>query len=194
MYLREDGSLDWVVSEQNVYSDEADQTERAAEESCYVEAIARDEHPLATSFRGLGGTNVRTRVLRDTRPYHVMVDAQFSSLSDLVDRALTGVPHHVELTTDDGVTTWRLWADVLEGGESSGSEGESDDCATGGLSDALDALSIRLVSGRFTNAVGFTIESADRVSIDKASLDDHEKKDPGHMGLSLSWTSRPPAS
>jgi len=197
IYLRQDGSLDWVVSERNVRSDEADATKRAAEETGYLNAIVRDEHDVAQQFRTLGGANVRTRLLRDTRPYDVTIDSQFSSLSDLVGRALTacGVPHRVDLAQDAGVTTWQLWADVGEDGENA-TESDSNDCesAIGGLSDAL-TLTIVLESGQFTHAVGFTLNGSDTASIDEAATHaDALKKNHGQVVFSLSWRDRAPVS
>ena len=192
VYLRQDGSLDWFVSERNVRSDEADAAKRAREETVYLDAIGRDEHDVAKWFRRLGGANVRTRLLRDTRPYTVVVDAQFNSLSDLVGRPLTacGVPHHVDLTKDGGVTTWRLWADVGEDGGNV-SQTESDDCGTDvdGLADALP-FTIVLESGQFTHAEGFTLEGSDTARIDEAATNpDALKQNRGQVVFSLSWTS-----
>jgi hypothetical protein len=195
IYLRQDGSLDWVVSERNVRSDEADATKRAAEETGYLDAIVRDEHDVAQQFRMLGGTNVRTRLLRDTRPYHAMIDGQFISLSDLVGRALTacGVPHRIELTQDGGVTTWRLWADVGEDGEHA-TESDSEDCeaAVGGLSDAA-TFTIMLESGRFTDAFGFTLKDSDTAIMDEAATNSATlEKNRGQVVFSLSWRDDPP--
>lgn len=194
IYLRQDGSLDWVVSERNVRSDEADATKRAKEESGYLDAVALDDHDVAQSFRVLGGADIRARVQRESRPYEVTTDARFRSLGDLARLVLTvcGVPHRVDLTTDNGVTTWRMWADPGKDGENV-TEGDSDECARafGGLAD-WDSFSIRLESGQFTNAVGFKIENSDTAIIDEAATRAQEKGS-GQLVLSLSWTSRSPA-
>ena len=68
IYLRTDGSFDWVVLERHVRSDESDAAKREAEEFGYVDGVARDRHPVAEAFRALGGQDVRTRLLRDTTP------------------------------------------------------------------------------------------------------------------------------
>ena len=86
IYLRQDGSLDWVVLEQNVRSDDADAATRAAEEAAYVDDVARGEHGVADAFLDLGAHDVSIRWLRDSRPYALMIDARFDSLAGLFDR------------------------------------------------------------------------------------------------------------
>jgi len=189
MYLYPDGSLDWVVLERHVRSDESDAAKRAAEEFGYVDAVANDRHSVAQGLRALGGTGVRTRLLRDTRPFAVMVDARFDSLTTIFENALAGcgVAHEIRQTVEGDVTTWRLWVDFgvdfehLEGQEDCGD-------SAGGLFDA-DDLTVLLESGTFTNAEGFVLSGGDTAKIDDKAFDgDALKKTNGQLVLSLSWT------
>lgn len=188
IYLHTDGSFDWVVLERHVRSDESDAAKREAEEFAYLEAVARDSHSVAEGFRALGGRHVRTRLLRDTRPYGVMVDASFDSLTAVFDSQLSGcgVSYDISQTVEGDVTTWRLWADIGEDGEKLDG-GDQCGAALGGLSDALD-LTIVLQSGTFTKADGFTLSGSDTATM----LDDEAgrewlKKNHGQLVLSLSW-------
>lgn len=190
IYLRPDGSFDWVVLEQNVRSDETDPAKRNAEEHAYTDAVARDQHAVAEGFRALGAQNVRTRVVRGTRPYAVVVDARFDSLTSIFESMLAGcdVPHEIGMTTQGGITTWRLWADV-------GPEGEKlqgqEDCgaAFGGLDDALD-FTVVLESGTFTGATGFKLDGTDKATVDDdATASEALKKNNGQVVFSLSWKS-----
>jgi len=188
MYLRTDGSFDWVVIERNVRSDESDAAKRDAEEFGYVDAIARDSHPVTEGFRALGSRDVRTRLLRDTRPYAVMVDARFESLTAVVDSQLAGcgVAYDISQTVEGDVTTWRLWADIGPKGEKLAG---GDDCgaALNNMSDALD-LTIILQGGTFTKAEGFTLSGSDTAKADdEATSSDALKKHDGQLVLSLSW-------
>jgi len=188
LYLRTDGSFDWVVFERDVRSDEADAAKRDAEEFGYLDAIARDSHPVTEGFRALGGRDVRARLLRDTRPYAVMVEARFDSLTAVFDSQLAGcgAAYDISQTVEGDVTTWRLWADIGVNGEKLV---DGDDCgaALSGMSDALD-LTIILQGGTFTKAEGFTLSGSDTAKADdEAASSDALKKHNGQLVLSLSW-------
>jgi hypothetical protein len=189
IYLRQDGSLDWVVLEQNVRSDETDAAKRITEEFAYVDEVARGEHGVVEAFLALGADDVRIRWLRSERPYAVMVDARFDSLAGLFERPLTkcGIPHEVGITQDGGVTTWRLWIDVGPDGENvQGNDAEGCDDGLDGLTDALN-WTIVLESGAFTYATGFKLEGTDTAVIDKEA-GENAVKTSGRFELSLSWT------
>jgi hypothetical protein len=191
IYLRQDGSFDWVVLERNVRSDETDAAKRITEESAYVDEVTRGEHGVAKGFLALGAADVRIRWLRGTRPYAVMVDARFDSLTDTFERLLTKcrIPHEVGTSQDGGVTTWRLWIDVgLDGGGVESNDAEGCDDGLGGLTDALEVTMV-LESGTFTNATGFTLEGADAAVIDEAGVENAVKTS-GRIELSLSWTAQ----
>ena len=188
MYLRTDGSFDWVVFERDVRSDESDAAKREAEEFGYLDAIARDSHAVTEGFRALGGQDVRTRLLRDTRPYAVMVEARFDSLTAVFDSQLAGcgVAYDISQTVEGDVTTWRLWADVGVDGQKL-VDGEGCGAAFSGMSDAND-LTIILQGGTFTKAEGFTLAGSDTArSDDQATGSEALKKNNGQVMLSLSW-------
>lgn len=187
IYLRTDGSLDWVVFERDVRSDEPDAAKREAEEFDYLNGIALDRHPVAASFRALGGQNVRTQLLRGTRPYAVMIDAGFDSLSRLVDSqlAVCGVNYDISQTAEGGTTTWRLWADV--GVDGANLAGQDCGAAFSGVSEALDVTLI-LLDGKFTEAEGFTLSGSDRATLaDDDAFATALKERDGRLVLSLSW-------
>lgn len=190
IYLRQDGSFDWVVLERNVYADDADAAAREREESAYVGSAARGDHDVASGFSALGGDDVRIRVLRETRPYEVMVDARFDGLAAVVDRALSGcrIPHHTDLTLDGGVTTWQLVIDAGPDGENlpGGGLDECDDgVAALALSDVLMPR-VMLESGVFTSATGFKLEASATAVLDEESLEAAFEAS-GRVRLSLSW-------
>ncbi len=191
IYLRQDGSFDWVVLERNVYSDDADAATRAREESAYVGSAARGEHGVASGFSALGGDDIRVRVLRDTRPYAVMVDARFDGLTAVFDRVLSGcgIPHDVSMTHDGEVTTWRLVIDAGPDGENLAGHGGLDGCDDGvdelAISDALMA-DVMLESGAFTSATGFKLKGSTTAVLDEESLKATFEAS-GRLELSLSW-------
>jgi hypothetical protein len=188
IYLRQDGSFDWVILEQNVRSDERDDSARLAEEARYLDGVSRGDSGMVDSLLNLGATDVRVRWLRSRRPYAVMTDARFDNLAAVFDRALApcGVPYESAITETEGVTTWRLHIDVGPEG-SRLDQGGGEDCGRSldGLTDALD-LTIVLESGTFTAATGFTIKGTDTAALDEKTIEERVKTT-GIVKLSLSW-------
>ena len=189
IYLRRDGSFDWVVLEQNVRSDESDAVARATEETSWADAVVRGEVGTASGFLALGGEDVRVRWLRARRPYAIMIDARFDSLSILFDHLLLpcAIPYHSKIITSEDTTTWTLQADVGVNGERLDAAG-SDACGQDldGLADALDQLRIVLESGDFTAATGFTLQGTTAAALDNKALEEAVKTT-GVVDLSLSW-------
>lgn len=189
IYLRPDGSFDWVVLEQNVRSDESDQAARIKEEAAYADTVARGELGTVTGFLALGGEDVRVRWLRGRRPYAVMIDARFDSLARVFDRLLLpcGIPYRSQITTSEGVTTWTLRADVgVDGARLTHDVLESCGDGLDGMSDALDELRIVLEAGEFTAATGFTLQGTIAAVGDDRALEEAVKTT-GIVELSLSW-------
>jgi hypothetical protein len=189
IYLRQDGSLDWAVLEQNVRSDGSDEDSRLSEEAGYVDAVSRGDIGLVNGLLALGAEDVQVRWLRSTRPYAVMIDARFDNLASVFDRllALCGIPYESRLTESEGVATWTLRADVgLDGERLEEHAGEG--CGEGidGLDGALDELRIILESGTFTAATGFIIKGTDTAAVDEKTIDENVKST-GIVELSLSW-------
>ncbi|MGE5198628.1 MAG: hypothetical protein ACM3H9_03235 [Rhodospirillaceae bacterium] len=189
IYLRQDGSFDWVILEQNVRSDGRDEDSRRAEEAEWVEAASRGEQDPVTALLALGAQDVHVRWLRSRRPYGVMVDARFDSLARVFDRLLLPceVPYESTVAEAGGIATWTLRADVGVDGERLDGGG-ADACGEGldGLGDALDGLRVILESGTFTAAKGFTIQGTDAAVADEAAVE-AAVKSTGVVELSLSW-------
>jgi hypothetical protein len=188
IYLRQDGSFDWVILEQNVRSDERDDSARLAEEARYLDGVSRGDSGMVDSLLDLGATDVRVRWLRSRRPYAVMTDARFDNLAAVFDRALApcGVHYESAITETEGVTTWRLHIDVgPEGSRLVQDGGEECGDSLDGLTDAL-GLTIVLECGTFTAATGFTIKGTDTAALDETTIEERVKTT-GIVELSLSW-------
>ena len=188
IYLRHDGSFDWVIFEQNVRSDERDEAARLAEESGYLEGVSRGDTSTVSGLLALGAKDVRLRWLRRTRPYGVMVDARFDDLASVLDRMLSpcGIPYQTRITESEGVTTWTLSADVGPGGDRL-EDNDGEGCGNGleDLSDALD-FTIILESGTFTASTGFVRKADDAASLDNDAITESVRTT-GVVELSLSW-------
>jgi hypothetical protein len=189
MYLRQDGSFDWVILEQNVRSDERTEASRLSEEARYVDGVSRGNTEIVDGLLALGAEDVDVRWLRSRRPYAVIVDARFDSLAEVFDRALApcGVPYESRITESDGVVTWTFRADVgLDGEGIESNAGEDCGNQLDGLEDAFEHLRIILESGTFTAAKGFALQGTTAAAIDEAGMEESVKTT-GTVELSLSW-------
>lgn len=189
IYLRQDGSFDWVILEQHVRSDGRDDASRLSEEAGYVDGLSRGDTDVVNSLLVLGAADVRVRWLRSRRPYTAMVDARFDSLASVFDRALApcGIPYDSRITAGGGGVTWTLWADVgIDGARLSHEALEA--CGEGldGLDEVLDGLRVILESGTFAAATGFILDAGDTARIDDEGLQ-KAVETTGLIELSLSW-------
>ena len=196
IYLKQDGSIEWVVLESNVRSDESDPATRAGEEADYLNAVAADRHSAAESFRTLGGLQVRTSLIRDARPYAALVEGDFDSLTGVVDRGLTacGILHEIHQTRDGATTTWvlQMYVEPWLHDDVELVPIDKDVCDAVGALPSGD-LRITLETGRFTQWTGFKQVSPDTVVVDEdavknATTDEAVEANGGWLVLSLGWT------
>jgi hypothetical protein len=189
VYLRQDGSFDWVILEQHVRSDRSDEASRISEEAGYVDGLSRGDTGVVNSLLVLGAADVRVRWLRGRRPYAAMVDARFDSLAGVFDRALApcGIPYDSRITAGDGGMTWTLRADVgIDGARLTHEAPEG--CGEGldGLDEVLDGLRVILESGTYAAATGFILDAADTARFDGQGVQ-KAVETTGLIELSLSW-------
>jgi hypothetical protein len=186
IYIRNDGTVEWAVMDQNVRSDEEDAGKHTDEERSYIDAISNGTDGLTTGFRTLGGTNIKSVVLRDRAPFATLRSADFEHLNQIWERALETcqVPHRLELRTDGLVTTWTLSIQL---------DPElrlPDDCdstaMTAVLSDS-DNIRITLESGKFVSVTGFKILSPNSVELDENVSEETIKANGGVLTFSLTW-------
>lgn len=149
-YLEPDsGAVTWLALEQDVRSDAKTAADRALEELGYWNDVQAEEHEAARTFRELGGTRIRTQVLRSRTPFAVVTEASFPTIDELGRRVLTldsDAASGSSVLERDGETftwTWTVPADWFDGDT---------------------PLRVVLVSSQFESASGFTLSSDNRVA------------------------------
>jgi hypothetical protein len=183
-YVDANGAVTWVVSEKDVRSDAKALADRQQEESVYWLAVQQQRHPMAMGLQELGGTKLRTLVLRDQAPYTVQTEAKFTGIDEIGRRILAAVGAIGESTIkrEGDVCEWTF---VIRDPKSLGSTTEPSDNVTA-LMNEFASLKVVLMSGHFESAQGFTISNDDRV----ASFDEKfvEKQDEEQaITLKLKW-------
>jgi hypothetical protein len=184
-------SVTWSVLEDHVRSDARDAVERDNEESMFVLAAQRENHPIARGFLRLGFPTPRTRVLRDTVPFSVLTESPSLRIDVVGQRILLGLSLSgtSTLTKDGGTWEWKLTIRTPSADEHLR---EPDDDVSALIGD-LDSLTVILTAGRFEDATGFTL-SGDRRAAKINNLDEEPSDDATPaaktepMVLRLRWT------
>jgi hypothetical protein len=158
LYLSPDGSVRWTVEESTVYSDESDDGRRFAEDQAFIGPALIGTHATAQALQALGADGlVRTVVVRDERPFHVVTEARFFRVERVFERLFkeVGLKAAVKLEQDGQRSTLRVSLDFAKAPE------ERDGPVVRMLED-LDDLRFVLGEGRFVAGGGFDVP--DRVS------------------------------
>ena len=185
LYLTADG-LTWVAAEANVHSDETDPGKRAAEEQSYIGPALLGAHPVARGLQALGpDTLVRTTVVREERPFHVITEARFARADYVLERlfADNGLPARVSMTQDDGQTSLRVRFDF------SRQMVERDSPAAALLED-IERFVFVLPEGRFIAGGGFEVPDRAKARLSKEAFDAIEEAIAARrpIELTLLWT------
>jgi hypothetical protein len=184
VYLSPSGSVDWMVLEESVRSDENDPTKRSNEEREWLAAIAADTHPVAEGLRRLGPDELSTRLLRPTRPYMVLTDARFARVDQVIARLFEelGLRGEATLQTDARGTTLSVSVELASLDEP-GPEPESPAAA---LLEDFDRYRFVLTDGTFVAAMGFDIlENGAAATLHE--LPEETVEAGGLLKLTLTW-------
>ena len=137
----------------NVKSDQAEPGKRLAEEEDYIGPALLGSHGVARGLRALGpiGT-VRTTVVRDRRPFHLVTQADFPAIDRLLARFFRemGVRSTAAMLRDADRTTLRVRLDFA-------TPVEERETAVSELFDQIEHLRFVLTEGRFNTADGLDV-------------------------------------
>ena len=185
LYLSPDGRLSWLAIEQDVRSDAADPVRGLAEEEGYIVAAAGSVHGVGRGLAALDPTRLRTRLIRNERPFIVVTDAEFGSLEFVVQRLLVQLrtPGDVSVTGERASTTLRVRVDAFAANASDGPETDVVE-----LAEDLDRYRIALTAGRFTSATGFALTEGNTVAVPVKTPWEAIVANGGVVELSLTWT------
>ena len=184
VYLSPSGSVDWMVLEESVRSDDNDSMKRANEEREWLAAIAADTHPVAAGLRRLGPDELSTRLLRPARPYMALTDARFARVDQMLGRLFEELGLRGEATLDARGQDATLSVSLdLSSFDDPGPETESP--ATALLED-LDRYRFVLTEGRFVSATDMDILDNETVATLREIPADTLKVG-GVLHLKLTW-------
>ena len=185
LYLSPDGRVDWVAVEANVHSDESDPGKRQAEEHGYIGPALIGTHRVARGLQALRPTSlVRTTVIRDERPFHVITEASFARIDTLLQRLLTenGLPAWVTMEHEESGARLRIRFDfsrtVVER-----------DAPSAALLEDLEHFVFVLQEGEFIAGGGFEVHDRARARFAKEAFDAIDKalSQRRTIELTLAW-------
>jgi hypothetical protein len=186
IYLAPDGGASWVVSEFNVHSDEKEADKRISEEQRYIGPALLGAHGAARGLAALEPQGpVRTTILRDERPFHVVTDARFAAVDRLLQRFFVqmGIRTSASLVREGSRLTLRVQFDfsrALAEHETEVSE----------LADVVERSRFVLTEGCFDAVSGFEVSDGVSATLSSDWMDRLEKayEGKGAIEFALSWT------
>ena len=155
VYLSPSGSVDWLVLEESVRSNDNDSAKRSNEERAWLDSVAAGTHSIAEGLRRLGPEDLSTRLLRPARPYMALTGARFARADRVIGRIFEelGLRGEATFSARGQYATLSVSLD-LSSLDDPGPDAESP--ATSLLED-LDRYRFVLTEGRFVDAIGFDI-------------------------------------
>ena len=184
-YVDNSGAVIWVVQESNVRSDANAAIDRLNEESIYWLAVQQERHPMAAGLRELGGSKIRTLVLRGEVPYTVRTEGRFNGLDELGQRMIAAIgATGTSIVTREGLS-WE-WTMVVRDPAAAGTTGEPSESVEALLND-LDKLQVVLVNGRFESAEGFSLSSDKRTAVMQSREATRNTSEEPAVTLTLKW-------
>jgi hypothetical protein len=190
-YLEPNGVVTWSVLEKDVRSDANAAADRQKEESTYMTDVRNQVHPIASGFRALGASEIRTKILRGSIPYSVVTEARFASIEAMGQALIvrTGLSGSSILERDAVGAVWTLTMRDPHAPDTP----DQNDQDTGALVEGLAGLKVTLTDGRFVAAgsQGFDISSDGRVATLLADKDDEKAFEDGSLIVKrLKWVVR----
>jgi hypothetical protein len=188
LYLSPDGAVRWTVDEAGVYSDEEDVGRRIAEEQGFIGPALIGEHTTAQGFRAMGPDGlVRTTVVRDERPFHVITETQFFRADRAFERLLkgAGMKGSANLVIEGNRGSLRILFDFTREPEPEQQQGGP----VVRMLEDLDELRFVLTEGKFIAGGGFDVPDRTKAVISREWIEAaaHAEEEKRPIELVLTW-------
>jgi hypothetical protein len=186
LYLAPDGSVEWVVAEGNVHSDEAEPGKRLMEERAYIGPALLGTHGVARGLAALDPQQpVRTTIVRDQRPFLVLTSARFASIDRVLTRLFAEMGARTSASIEQGVAgnTLRVRLDFTP-------PLDEHQTAVSELGDNLEHLRIVLTEGRFGAVWGVDVTDGTSATLSADWLDraENASETKSTIEFALSWS------
>jgi hypothetical protein len=188
LYLSPNGAVRWTVDEAGVYSDKEDAGKRIAEEQGFIGPALIGEQATAQAFRVMGPDGlVRTTVVRDERPFHVITETHFFRADRAFERLLkgAGIKGSATLAVDGDRSSLRIRFDFSREPEPEQPQGGP----VVQMLEDLDEVRFVLTEGKFIAGGGFDVPDRTKAVIarewiEAAAKAEEEKRS---IELVLTW-------
>jgi len=190
LYLAPDGTVAWIVLEEEIRFDVETREARRLEEEAFLDRVAAGEHGAAVALGSLRPASLGSRILREETPLAILTEARYPGIDRVYQNLfdLYGVVASTELRTRDDRTRLLVtfWPDHEEKEESD--EDEAEDAYDEILLALLLQCRIVLTEGTFVDAVGFEILEGGQAAKPTEIDTEESKENNTPVVLSLSWT------
>jgi hypothetical protein len=182
LYLTPAGAVTWVVSDDDVHSDDRDWSKAVDEESEFLDSVRGGRYAPLLALETVGGRAGSIELLRTERPWEVRTSARFDRVDTLAaallrELSITGT---ATISSAAGLATLRItWtddADAVDGPET----------PVLAIIEELEDYRVVLTDGHFVAAEGFTLSADGRVAIPV----EQTTASAGPRHVSLTWTAR----
>lgn len=186
LYLDPDGSVSWVTSEANTYSDESEIGKRMVEEQGYIGTALLGTHATARALAALDPQgSVRTTVVREERPFHVLTQARYAGVDRVLDRVFSeaGIRTSASIVRGPDSNTLRVLLDFSR-------PVEEHDTPVSHLTDDIEHLRIVLTDGRFGAVTGFDVTDGTSATLSAQWLEQAQKAYDAQSAIkfALTWS------
>jgi hypothetical protein len=167
LYLSPGGELEWQVEESGVRSDAERDAERLDEERAYILPALIGGHAVARGLEALGPVSpVRTVVLREDVPFHVVTSARFDRIDRTFERLFRacGLEATVKLDAEGEATRLRMRFDFLKAMELRETPALT-------LLEELGDFRFVLAEGRFIAGGGFDVPDRARARLSSEAFE-----------------------
>ena len=182
LLVEPDGTVTWRVFQDLLRSDHDSVRERLGEEDRFLEEVDAGEDDWSTTLSEYGAEDVDAWLLRDRRPYSLVVEGRFDDLRQLtlavVDDAEADAEVTLEQRGDRVIYRFAIEAPVEE----------MDD---GHVDEAWQWVAhrfrIALAKGRFVDARGFDLSEDGAIAVPRRLTEDEVQEFDGVSVYTLTW-------
>lgn len=182
LLLEPDGTVTWRVLQDLLRSDRDVVRDRLGEEDRFVDEVDTGEDHWSTALSDYGARDVDAWLLRDRRPYSLVVEGRFDDFEQLTQAVIDDAEVDAEVTLQQqgNRVFYRVAVEAPEGQDD---EGDEDD----GWQWVAHRFRIALAEGRFVDSRGFDLSEDGVVAVPRRLTEEEADEFDGVLVYTLTW-------
>jgi len=182
LLLESDGTVTWRALQDLLRSDRNAVRERLGEEERFLDEVDAGEDDWSNTMADYGASEVDAWLLRDRRPYSLVVEGRFDDLEQLTQAVLDDAEVDADVTLEqrDEVVHYRLAVQAP-------AEEVSEENVEDAWRWAARRFRLALAQGRFVDSRGFDVSEDGAVAIPRRLTEDEVEEYDGVSVYELVW-------